>query len=134
MKAILTATWAAVLFITSIPASAAQSAWDTRSVRVDYSDLDLTRAPGASTLEHRVTGAIHQVCDWPAFELREKIRQRACERGVGTAASKDIQNAIATARQRPSTRAGAALAGTADRTISGSRQTEGDKQHFISRR
>jgi UrcA family protein len=133
MKAILTATWAAVMFITSIPVSAAQPEWDTRSVRVDYSDLDLTGVSGVSTLDHRVTGAIRQVCDGPAFELREKMQQRACERGAGTTASKDVQSAISTAKQQSSTKAGTAV-GTIDRTISGSSQTRHNRQNLIPRR
>ena len=134
MKAILTATWAAVMFITSIPASAAQPEWDTRSVRVDYSDLDLTGASGISTLEHRVTGAIRQVCDGPAFGLREKMQQRACERSAGTTASKDVQNAISTAKQQSSTNAGGTAVGTIDRTNSGSSQTRSNRQNLIPRR
>ena len=134
MKAILTATWAAVLFITSLPASAAQPDWNTRSVRVDYSDLDLTGESGVSTLEHRVAGAIHQVCDGPAFELREKMQQRACERGAGTAASKDIGNAFATAKQLSTRAGGTAAAGTTGGTISGSSQARGNRQNLIPRR
>jgi UrcA family protein len=129
MKAILTATWAALMFITAIPASAAQPEWDTRSVRVDYSDLDLARESGASTLEHRVTGAIRQVCDGPALELNDKMQQRACQRSAGTAASKDIQKAIATSKQQSST-----AAGTADRIISSSSQTRSISQNLSPRR
>ena len=135
MKAILTATWAAVIFITSIPVSAAQPEWDTRSVRVDYSDLDLTRAPGVSTLKHRVTGAIHQVCDGPAFELREKMQQRACERGAGTGASSQVKNAITSAKQLPSPKSElTASVGAGDKAGSSSRQQIWNRENRIPRR
>jgi UrcA family protein len=121
MKAILAATWAAVLFVASIPASAAQLESNTRSASVGYSDLNLTAADGVSTLKQRVSGAIHQVCDGPAFELRDKLDQRACQRAAGTVASKDVENAIATAKQQSSTKSkGTASIGAVDKTISGS--------------
>jgi UrcA family protein len=68
MKAILTAAWAGVLFVTSLPAAAAQppaskSFADVRHVKVDYSDLDLTKSRGLTTLQHRVSGAIARACD-----------------------------------------------------------------------
>src|ERR1700751_1355257 len=120
MKAILTATWAALLFVTSLPASAARLELGTQSIQVDYSDLDLTRANGVSTLEHRVNAAVHQVCGPPAFELREKTRQ---QRSAGTAAFADIKNAITTARELPSTKSvGTATTGAADKTIPGPSQ------------
>ena len=133
MKALVTAAWAAVLFITSIPAPAAQPEWDTRSVRVDYSDLDLAGQSGVSTLEHRVTGAMRQVCDGPAFELSEKMQQRACERRAGTAASKEFQNAVAAPKQS-STKTEGTAAGTVDRTISGSSQPRSNRQATAPRR
>ena len=123
MKAILTAAWAAVLFVASLPASAAQPDWNTRSVRVDYSDLDLTGKAGVSTLEHRVSGAIHQVCGGSAFGLSEKMLQRDCERSTGSAGSRSIENSVTAARQLPRTEpSGTAATGAVDKTISRSGQ------------
>lgn len=124
MKTILTATWAAVLFISSLPASAAQPEWNTRSVQVEYSDLDLTRPAGVSTLEHRVSGAVHQVCDGPAFGLQERMQQRACEGAAQSAASRDIEKAVTTAKQLQSTKSAGTAATTSavDKAISGSKQ------------
>lgn len=119
MKAILTAAWAAIVFITSLPASAAQPESTARSVSVDYSDLDLTRAQGVSTLEHRVNGAIRQVCDGPAFGLNDKLQQHACARSAQTAASRSVQTAITTARQLPSAKSIGTITPTVpDKTIS----------------
>lgn len=98
MKAILTAAWAALVFITSLPAAAAQPDSTTQRVSVGYSDLDLTRAPGVSTLEHRVNGAIRQVCDGPTFGLNETMQQRSCERAARMEASRDLQNMITAAK------------------------------------
>ena len=121
MKAILTAAWAAVVFVTSLPASAAQPELTTRSASVDYSDLDLTRTSGVSTLEHRVNGAIRQVCDGPAFGLSEKLQQHACERSARTTASRSVQNAITTARELSSAKSfGTVTPGAVDKTISSS--------------
>jgi UrcA family protein len=101
MKAILTAAWAAVLFVTSLPAAATQPDWDQRSVKVDYSDLDLTKAHGVSALQHRVTGAIRQVCDnGGGFSLQEKMQQRACAKQAGSKAAIGVDQAIAAARQK----------------------------------
>jgi UrcA family protein len=100
VKAILTAAWAAVLFVTSLPAAATQPDWDQRSVKVDYSDLDLTKAHGVSALQHRVTGAIRQVCDNGDFSLQEKMQQRACAKQAGSKAAIGVDQAIAAARQK----------------------------------
>src|SRR4051812_44646019 len=135
MKAFLTAAWAAVLFVTSLPASAAQPQLDTQSVKVDYSDLDLTGARGASTLEHRVAGAIRQVCDGPAFGLSEQMQKHACERRAGTAASADIKKAITTARQLRSTNStGTVAAAAVDKTISSSGEQRWNSRTRIPRR
>ena len=135
MKAILTAAWAAIVFITSLPASAAQPESTARSVSVDYSDLDLTRAQGVSTLEHRVNGAIRQVCDGPAFGLNEKLQQHACERSAQTTASSSVQNAITTARQLPSAKSmGTATPGVPDKTISSSTHRLWNSHNRIPRR
>lgn len=135
MKAILTAAWAAVLFLTSLPASANQPEWDTRRVQVNYSDLDLTGARGVSTLQHRVTGAIHQVCGGPAFESHDEMQQRACERAAGTAASRDVEDAIAASRQLASPRSvGTAAAGALKKTISSSSQPRANALNPLPRR
>jgi UrcA family protein len=123
MKAILTALWATVVFINSIPASAAEPQWETRSAKVDYSDLDLTGPRGISTLEHRVSGVVHQVCGEPAFDLGEKLQQRACERRAQTDASSDISHVATTARQSQSTSSVAASAAAINgKTLPGSAQ------------
>jgi UrcA family protein len=135
MKAFLTAAWAAVLFVTSLPASAAQPEWDARSVKVDYSDLDLTGAHGASTLERRVASAVRQVCGGPTFELSEKMQQHACERAARTAASRDVENAITTAKQLPRTNSTeTAAAGVVGKTISSSSQQRWNSRTRIPRR
>jgi len=106
MKAILSALFATVAFIASIPASAAEPQLETRSIKVNYSDLDLTKAQGVSTLQHRVSGAVRQVCDDPAFDLNEKIQQHACTRAAGRAARSDISKAIASKGHSSATFAG----------------------------
>jgi UrcA family protein len=114
MKVILTAAWAAVLFITSLPASAGQPEWGIRSVRVDYSDLDLTKAAGVSAFERRTAGAIREVCDEPIFGLREKLWQRDCELTAGSAATTDIEDAVAAAKKLPRTKPSVPPAASAD--------------------
>jgi UrcA family protein len=135
MKAILPALCATVPFVSSIPASAAQPDLETRSVTVGYSDLNLAGSLGVSTLEQRVKGAIHQLCDGPAFELRDRVQQRACERSAGTTAAKSIQNAISSARQLPSTSSvvGSAIS-TVERSVAGPSQDSSIRRTLIPRR
>jgi UrcA family protein len=119
MKAILTAAWAAVLFISAMPAAAAAPGYEARSVKVDYSDLDLTRAQGVSTLQHRVSGAIHRVCDDADFTLRAKMQQHACAAMARNTANNDVEQAIASARkQRWAGSIGTAPAGKTGKSIS----------------
>lgn len=101
MKAILSAAWAAVLFISALPASASIPDYDTRSVTVDYSDLDLSHAHGVSTLQHRVSGAVREVCGGPSFGLFEQSDQHRCIKIAASAAAGDVGKAIAAARQQP---------------------------------
>ena len=134
MKAILAALFATVAFVSSIPASAAQPELETRSIAIGYSDLNLAGSHGVSTLEQRVNGAIRQVCDGPAFELRDKIQQRACERSAGTAAIKSIQNAVSSARQFPTTSpAGTSASSVVDRPVAGSSQHNSIRRALIPR-
>lgn len=112
MKAILTAAWAAVLFVSSLPASAALPQYDTRSVKVDYSNLDLTKAQGVSTFQHRISGAVREVCGGPAFGFQEQMQQRACASSANGAARNDADKAIANARQQPWTGTAEGNAGT----------------------
>lgn len=102
MKAILTAAWAAVLFVTSLPAAAAQPPADVRHVKVDYSDLDLTKSRGQTTLQHRVNGAISQACAGSSFTLRDKMDRSGCISAARTGASRDVADAIAKAKQSSS--------------------------------
>jgi UrcA family protein len=135
MKAFLAAFCATVAFVSSIPASAAQPDLETRSATVGYSDLNLAGSHGVSTLEQRVNGAIHQVCVGPAFELSDKIQQRACERSARTTAAKSIQNAISSARQVPSTSSVEGLATShVDRSFVGSSQHGSIRRTLIPRR
>src|SRR6185369_16232217 len=88
MKAILCAAWAAVLFISSLPAAAEPR--EVRHVSVDYSDLDLTKPNGAKVLQRRVHGAIRQACYGPDFTLRDKADQRACTKQATQEAANDM--------------------------------------------
>jgi UrcA family protein len=99
MKAILTAAWAAALLGTALPAAAAQPDVDTRTVKVDYSDLNLASPRGISTLQNRVSGAISQVCGGPSFSAQESVQQRACERTARSAAVRDVANAVTSTKQ-----------------------------------
>jgi UrcA family protein len=101
MKDIVTAAWAAALLVTALPATAAEPDLETRSVKVVYSDLNLASEGGVSRLQSRVSGAIRQVCGGPTFGLQESLQQHACENNARTAASRDVQNAITSARQLP---------------------------------
>lgn len=135
MKAILTASWAVVLFITSLPAAAAQPNFNSPTIKVDYSDLNLAGPRGVSTLEHRVTRAIGNVCGGPSFNVQETMQRRACENAAQTAASRDIQNAVTIAR-RP---ANSSLAVTpssniVDKAVSTSTQPHWPTHHLIPRR
>jgi UrcA family protein len=101
MKAILSAAWAAVLFISALPAAASIPDYDTRSVTVDYSDLDLSHARGVSTLQDRVSGAVRTVCGGPASGLFEQSDQHRCIKIAASTAAGDVGKAIAAARQQP---------------------------------
>src|SRR5687767_13659944 len=54
--------------------------WTTQEIRVSYADLDISRAPGASTLYHRIEAAARKVCT-PASSgdpLRFRMQFKAC--------------------------------------------------------
>jgi len=102
MKAIMSAFWATALFVMSIPAAGATPQLETRSATVNYSDLDLTRAQGVSTLQQRVSGAAHQVCGRLAVELHEPMQRQACEAAAQKNANKAIESAVAGAKPLPS--------------------------------
>lgn len=119
MKTILTAACGAVLFATSLPAIAAEPDLETRTIKIDYSNLDLTNARGVAKLEHRVSSAISQVCGGPSFNVQESLQQHSCEGAARNAASRDMQNAIGYARQLPKAgQTGAPAPAMVDRSIS----------------
>lgn len=101
VKTMLTAACAAMLVMTSQGASAAEPDFDTRTVKVDYSSLDLTNASGVAALETRVRGTIHEVCGGPSFDRLQSQQQQACERAARASASRQIQDAVVSARQLP---------------------------------
>ena len=67
---------------------------ETRRIKVDYSDLDLTKQQGVIKLERRVKGAVRQVCGDSGISLHEKALQRECARKAGTQAADDVAKAV----------------------------------------
>lgn len=78
----------------SLPrANAADDGVPTR--RVSYTDLDITRAPGAKVLYHRIDVAAHQVC---AVDNRSDLgafsRQHVCVQDAIDAAVRQVDSTV----------------------------------------
>jgi UrcA family protein len=70
--------------------SAQALAYDgSKSIKVRYSDLDLTTQAGADTLYHRIRGAARQVCGYEASSFWGQRSFRNCVNGA-------VGNAVAT--------------------------------------
>lgn len=68
---------------------------DVPVARVSFADLDLTGQPGQRTLRHRVTGAIHTVCE-PAL-MGEPVAYSFCQGSAWAEARPQMAAAIARA-------------------------------------
>ena len=101
MKVLLTAFWGAVLFISSLPAAAIPLRDDTRSVTINYSDLNLAKPAGVRTLKRRVRGAIRQVCNDGDFTIQQTMAQHECAAKAGAQGQQGIEDAVSRARQQP---------------------------------
>ena len=79
------------------PASAAQQG-DTRSIKVRYGDLDLSRTADVARLNRRIAGAVKAVCG--SYDLRnlpEATNARACRKEAIAAAGPKVKLAVARA-------------------------------------
>lgn len=61
----------------------AADAQATKSVQVDYADLNIASPAGMATLERRIAGAADRVCDaHPTAELAERTAIRQCRKAA----------------------------------------------------
>lgn len=97
LKYILCAT--AAFALSGAAAHAADSDLPTKSIVVDYNDLDLSHKAGAETMLRRITNAAHEVCG-PAPDNRE-LSQRsdydACVRAARESAVDNLHAPVVSA-------------------------------------
>jgi UrcA family protein len=62
--------------------ASADHAIATRSITVNYRDLNLSTIEGATALYQRLKGAAHRVCDEPTSGLDEHRAYQACYRAA----------------------------------------------------
>ena len=75
-------------------------AQDAKTVRVIYTDLDLTRAAGVETLQHRVKRALVSVCGDPdPRDLSAVQATAACRKQARVSSQTQIASAVDHAEQ-----------------------------------
>ena len=88
----------ALVAVLSLLGSAQALADDgTRSIKVGYSDLDLTTQAGADTLYHRIRGAARQVCGYDGSSFWDQRSFRNCFNGAVGNAVATVNNPLLTA-------------------------------------
>jgi UrcA family protein len=98
---LFTASFAALVLASTSFAGAAATADDAPSVRVTYSDLDLTRDAGVERLYSRLRRAADSVCgDTDIHDMRRAARQRACVAHALDAAVEAVHSAKLSARHQ----------------------------------
>ena len=78
-------------------AGAAQALASEPSIKVSYSDLDLSTPAGAQTLYHRISGAARTVCGFEGADLIEQQVWKACYRGAVADAVAKVNSPLLTA-------------------------------------
>jgi UrcA family protein len=68
-----------------------------KSIRVGYSDLDLSTQAGATTLYSRIRGAARQVCGYEGASFTDKAIWRSCFNGAVSDAVATVNNPSLTA-------------------------------------
>ena len=82
-------TFALVSALAVLGASPTLADETSRSIKVSYSDLDLTTQAGAATLYSRIRGAARQVCGYEGVTYAETSSWRRCfSDAVGNAVAK----------------------------------------------
>lgn len=90
MRKIIVPALAAVSLTVAIPAQA-----EDASVEVQYSDLDLTTAPGIERLNGRIKAAIDRVCGKPALrDVKVAASQQKCREQTAQVAFAEVARAI----------------------------------------
>jgi UrcA family protein len=70
----------AVALVFSASAARAENLVETRSIVVNYGDLDLRQPAGRSTLEQRVASAVNRLCPTPpSLHLLSQNHRQACK-------------------------------------------------------
>ena len=86
----------ALVAVLSLLGSAQALAGDgSRSIKVGYSDLDLTTQAGADTLYHRIRGAARQVCGYDSSFWDQRSFRNCFNSAVGNAVAK-VNNPLLT--------------------------------------
>jgi len=99
---------AAALAVTALAPGAANAATGT-SVAVSYADLNLGSALGRNVLQHRITSAAADVCDYGKFQDISRMSAASnCRAGAIDAAQPAYEQAVASARRGTVTVLGAA--------------------------
>lgn len=97
MKAPLIALAAAGFVLASPPASAG-----AREMRVEYSDLDLSRSKGQATLDKRVRSAARVVCGYGSADARSMSARTSKQQCYHAAIERARNNIAAVTEQRAS--------------------------------
>ena len=80
--------------------AAAQSPAPVPSIRVSYSDLDLTTSAGREALSDRLRSAVNKVCSVPAGGIDETLERQSCIRDTSAEVRRKADIAIARAKQK----------------------------------
>ncbi|MBS0365108.1 MAG: UrcA family protein [Proteobacteria bacterium] len=78
-------------------AAAAHADNETLSVRVNYSDLNLSSSAGASKLYQRITAAAREVCPYDSRSMAQYEHAKACKRQAIDEAVAKVNSPLLTA-------------------------------------
>ncbi len=95
MKPLHAAFAAAVITMSAAAAPAKAADRETQSIKVDYSDLDLSSRAGVNALRHRLVAASRDVCGEGDVRQADAPDQRACREAALQDALRDLRRVVA---------------------------------------